>query len=150
MSELGELEAKDALLGKTVVDIHLKKTHSEFKIIPLFDLKQIHAIDRDNAIQATERRVEKLQGVKDILIEKKDMTRELLAEYLPSVSWIKVVKQTDNTYIAYEGNGRLVALQQVFSAADKINIEVEEYFFKNPKTILRRMSRVRQLNGFKD
>ena len=147
-SELGELEAKDAFLGKTVVDIHLKRTHSEFKMVPLFNLKQIHAIDRDNAIQATEKRVEKLLSAKDRLLDKKQITREVLAEYLPSVSWIKVVKQDDDSYISYEGNGRLVALQKVFSPADEINIEVEEYYFKNPKVILRQMLKVRRLNGF--
>lgn len=149
-TELGDLEPKDALLARTVLNIHFKKTHSKFVMVPLFDLKQIHAIDRDNAVQATQERVIKLQKVKDLLLDKKDMTREVLAEYLPSVSWIKVVKQSDNSYIAYEGNGRLVALQQIFSPEDHINVEVEEYYFKNPKPILKRMKRVRRLNSFKD
>jgi len=48
-SELKELDSKDALLAKTVLDIHRKRTHSQFVLVPLFALKQIHAIDRDNA-----------------------------------------------------------------------------------------------------
>ncbi len=70
--------------------------------------------------------------------EVKDLTKEVLAEYLPSVSGIKVVKNSDNYYISYEGNGRLVAMQKVFSPSDSINVEVEEYYFKNPVKILRR------------
>lgn len=146
-SELGDLDTKDALLAKTVLDIHRKRTHSEFVLVPLFALKQIHAIDRENAIVATEKRMQKLAEVKELLLQKKNITREILAKYLPSVSWIKVVKDYDNTYISYEGNGRLVAMQQVFSEADGINVEVEEYHFRNPTKILRRMARVRRLNG---
>ncbi len=116
-------------------------------MVPLFALKQIHAIDRENAIKATRKRVLALEEAKAVLLQKQDITREILAEYLPSVSWIKVVKETNSSYISYEGNGRLAALQKVFSLSDEINVEVEEYFFKNPQKILRRVSGVRRLNG---
>ncbi len=146
-SELGDLETKDALLAKTVLSIHRKRAHSEILLVPLFSLKQIHAIDRENAIKATEERVKQLQKVKISLLEKKDLTQEVLADYLPSVSGIKVVKDTESSYISYEGNGRLVAMQKVFSPDDGINVEVEEYHFKNPEKILKLMARVRKLNG---
>ncbi len=146
-SELADLETKDALLAKIVLAIHRKRTHSENLLVPLFALKQIHAIDRENAILATEKRIEQLQKVKSHLLEKKDLTQKILADYLPSVSGIKVVKDTENSYISYEGNGRLVALQKVFSPDDGINVEVEEYHFKNPEKILRQMTRVRKLNS---
>jgi len=149
-SELKDLEAKDALLAKVVLDIHRKRTHSEFISVPLFALKQIHAIDRENAVAATNERVEKLKVVKQALIEHKHFSQAVLAEYLPSVSAIKVVKQSDDAYVAYEGNGRLVALQQVFSPDDLITIEVEEYKFKNSNKMLKRIAKVRRLNGFDD
>ena len=71
----------------------------------------------------------------------------MLSDVLPSISAIKVVKQSDDSYIAYEGNGRLAALQEVLSPSDGISIEVEEYHFNKPTKILRRMTRVRRLNG---
>jgi hypothetical protein len=149
-SELGDLDTKDVLLTKTVLDIHRKRTHSKFVLVPLFSLKQIHAIDRDNALQATEKRAAILQEVKSDLIQKKNITRDVLSEHLPSVSGIKVVKQSNASYISYEGNGRLVAMQKVFSPTDGIHVEVEEYYFKNQKKLIRRMQRVRKLNGFTD
>lgn len=149
-SELKDMETKDAFLAKVVLDIHRKRTHSEFTSVPLFALKQIHAIDRDNAVAATNERVEKLRAVKQALIEHKHLSQAVLAEYLPSVSAIKVVKQSDVFYVAYEGNGRLVALQQVFSPDDSITIEVEEYKFKNPNKILKRIAKVRRMNGLED
>ncbi|WP_428242933.1 hypothetical protein [Gynuella sp.] len=146
-TEFKDLNKKDALLAKAVLDIHRKRTHSSFVQIPLFSIQQIHVIDRENAIAETQKRIQILQAARHELMQDKIFTRERLASYLPSVSGIKVVKQPDNQYIAYEGNGRLVALQSVFSATDQIYVEVEEYHFKNPQKILRRMNRVRRLNG---
>jgi transcriptional regulator with PAS, ATPase and Fis domain len=149
-SELKDLETKDALLAKVVLDIHRKRTHSEFISVPLFALKQIHAIDRENAVAATNERIEKLETAKQALLQHKHLSHAVLAEYLPSVSAIKVVKQSDDAYVAYEGNGRLVALQQVFHPDDLITVEVEEYIFNKPAKILKRIAKVRTLNGLED
>ena len=78
------------------------------------------------------------------------LTQDTLNQYLPSVSAIKVVRENENTYIAYEGNGRLAAMQRVFEAADGITVEVEQYHFNNPSKIIRRLNRVRRLNGLID
>lgn len=145
--EIKDMEPKDAMLGKVVIDIHKKKKSSNFILVPLYSLKQPHAIDRDNAVQATEKRVKVLEENKKILIKDKNMTREVLNEYLKSVSWIKVVKEDADSYIAYEGNGRLVAMMKVFSPEDEIMVEVEEYVVSNYPKILRRMNRVRKMNG---
>ncbi len=145
--EIKDMEPKDAMLGKVVIDIHKKKKSSNFILVPLYSLKRTHAIDRDNAVQATEKRVKVLEENKKILIKDKNMTREVLNEYLKSVSWIKVVKEDADSYIAYEGNGRLVAMMKVFSPEDEIMVEVEEYVVSNYPKILRRMNRVRKMNG---
>lgn len=145
--ELKDMEPKDAMLGKVVLDIHKKKKKSEFVIVPLYSLKQLHAIDRDNAKQATEKRAQVLRENKKKLLKKKNMTRDVLNEYLKSVSWIKVVKEEGDRYIAFEGNGRLVAMMGVFTPEDEIMVEVEEYVVSNYPKILRRMNRVREMNG---
>lgn len=145
--EIKDMEPKDAMLGKVVIDIHKKKKSSDFVLVPLYSLKQLHAIDRDNAVQATEKRAAVLKENKETLLKTKKMTREVLNEYLKSVSWIKVVKESDESYIAFEGNGRLVAMMKVFSPEDEIMVEVEEYVVSNYAKILRRMNRVRKMNG---
>jgi hypothetical protein len=70
-----------------------------------------------------------------------------LGRYLPSVSWIKVVRESEDAYLAFEGNGRLAAMQTVFTPADGLLVEAELYRFKNPRKIIRRLNRVRRLNG---
>jgi len=146
-SEISDIETKDLLLAKTVLDIHRKRTHSSFILVPLLTIKPIHAIDRESAQKATLKRVELLKEVRELLLAEKNLSRKYLAEYLPSISWIKVVRDYEDTFIAYEGNGRVAALQHVFTEDDDIMVEVEEYHFKNRAKIIRRMNRVRRLNG---
>lgn len=146
-SEVADLETKDILLGKTIVDIHRKKTHSSLILVPLFDLYPVHAIDRENAIKDTEARVVIVEESKEILLQEKNLTKEILNNYLPSVSGVKVVRSSANSFISYEGNGRLVALQKVFKPSDDMHIEVEEYSFKNSAKILKDLEIIRQLNG---
>ena len=70
-----------------------------------------------------------------------------LAEYLPSISCIKVVAANKLNYLAFEGNGRIAALKEVFGDREDILLEVEEYHFKNKKSIIRILNRLRKLNG---
>ncbi len=146
-SELKDMSEADVLLAKVVLDIHRKRSHSHFKTVPLFDLCQIHPINRDNSLQATEKRMTILHEHKDKLLRSATLNHETLNTYLPSVSAIKVVQDEAGKYIAFEGNGRLVALQNVFCHSDTIAVEVEEYCFKDSTKIIRRMNRMRKLHN---
>lgn len=146
-SELGELNVKDVLLAKVVLDIHRKRSHTSFHPVALSSLKPIHVIDREASLLAVRQRTDALHSIKDRICQNGCITREILAEHMPSISWIKVVKENDDSYIAYEGNGRILAMKNAFSSSDNLQVEVEEYHFKNPKKVIRRMNRVRRLNG---
>lgn len=146
-SEVKHLNHKDLLLAKVVVDIHRKRTHSEFTYVPLFSIKPIHPINRKSSLLATQKRAEQLKKHHQDIIEKKNISRDFLANHLPSISWIKVVAAEDHSFIAYEGNGRLAAMHKVFKPEDGISVEVEMYHFRNSKKIIRRMNRVRGLNN---
>ncbi|MBU0682387.1 MAG: hypothetical protein KKD73_13300 [Proteobacteria bacterium] len=146
-SELQEMSKADVLLAKVVLDIHRLRTCSEFIGVPLFALCQIHPLNRENSLQATEKRIAILQKHKNALLKKLTLSREILQEYLPSVSAIKVVRDDSGKFIAFEGNGRLAALHDVFSVTDNMTIEVEEYLFKDNTKIIRRMNRIRTLHN---
>ncbi len=149
-SEVNDLDLKDAVLAKTVIDIHRKRTHKEIVSVPLYALQQVHELNRDNAQEVIAKRAEALSEHRDEILAAGGLTQDTLNQYLPSVSAIKVVRENENTYIAYEGNGRLAAMQRVFEAADGITVEVEQYHFNNPSKIIRRLNRVRCLNGLID
>ncbi|MCB1032858.1 MAG: hypothetical protein KDD47_03380 [Acidobacteria bacterium] len=143
------MDIKDLALARAVLDVHRLSDGKERVRVPLYSLHQVHVLDRENALEATRQRVEALRKVREELLEKGAMTFEVLAEVLPSVSWIKVVAREPGSYIAFEGNGRLVAMKEVFSEEDGMEVEVEEYRFRNPAKVVRRLDRVRKLNGLK-
>jgi stage III sporulation protein SpoIIIAA len=149
-SEVNDLDLKDAVLAKTVLDIHRKRTHKEMVSVPLYALQQVHELDRVNAQEVIAKRVLAITGHKKEILAAGGLTQDTLNQYLPSVSAIKVVRENEHRYIAYEGNGRLSAMQRVFTPADGIKIEVEQYHFNNPAKIIRRLNRVRRLNGLID
>lgn len=145
--ELQDLDLKDVLMAKVILDIHRTRLRKEFVFLPLGHLSPIHTLDRSNAIRATETRIEALEPHREGLLDSGRMARADLAEILPSVSWIKVVREHDRSYLAYEGNGRLAALHSVFGSDSGLEVEVELYHFRNPKKIVRRLNRLRRLNG---
>lgn len=147
-SELKDLDLKDAVMAKVILKIHRTRTHKEEIQVPLHHVVQLHKLDRENSMAATKARVDTLTEHKEALLDDPIFTRERLMEYLPSVSGIKVVQESPECYIAYEGNGRLAALQTVFNEADGIQLEVEEYHFKNSAKVLKGLNKVRRMNGF--
>jgi hypothetical protein len=149
-SEVQELDLKDVVLAKTILDVHRKRTHKEMITVPLFSIRQIHELDRKNALQATRQGLKTLQARKEELLAAGKITCDELARFMPSVSWIKVVQDRPGGYLAFEGNGRIAAMQKVFSHSDGIEVEVEQYHFRNTRKIVRRLNRVRRLNGFLD
>ncbi len=146
-SEASDLDLKDVMLMKAVLDIHRKRTHKSRVSVPLFAICKVHRLDRENSMLATRRRIAMLGEHKQELLAAGEMTSELLAEHLPSISWMKVVEHEPGGYIAFEGNGRLAAMQEVFSPQDGMRVEVEQYHFRNTPKIVRRLNRVRKLNG---
>ncbi len=147
-SELSQMDEKDALLAKLVMDIHRKRTHSSVIMVNLFDLHPVHPIDRENAMEATKKRIAMLEQNKKQIQEVKALTGDVLIQHIPSVSAIKCVKTIDGELVTFEGNGRLYALQHVFEQGDGLTVEVEEYFFRNTKKLSRRINRIRKLHGF--
>jgi hypothetical protein len=145
-SEVQDMDVGDILLTKVTLDIHRKRSGKRFIRTPLFSIKQIHPLDRSNTLRVTEKRVAVLGEHKEEIKAAGVVDRTTMAELLPSISWIKVVKEGEGSYIAYEGNGRLGAMQQVFCPEDGITVEVEEYLFRKPEKIIRRMKRVRKFN----
>lgn len=145
--ELKDLDKKDVFLAKFMIDAGRNKRSSEFLTVPLNNIDKIHIIDRENAVAKLNERISVLKENKEEIKIKKNIDREFLGQYLPSISWIKVIKRKDGTYIAFEGNGRLEAFKKIFEKEDNLNIEVEVYTFRSYKKMLRRAERVRKYNG---
>jgi hypothetical protein len=144
-SEVAQMDYKDAYLAKVVLDIHRKRSGKRTIRVPLARLEPVHRIDRENAMRATRARVDALRPHRDALLATRVLDGEALQAILPSVSCIKVV-QDGERWLAFEGNGRLYAMREVFAPEDGMQVEVEEYLLDDARSIRRRMQRVRALN----
>lgn len=144
-SEVAQMDYKDAYMAKVVLDIHRKRRDKRMTRVPLAQLEPIHRIDRENALRATRERVDALRPHREALLATKLLDGETLQAIVPSVSSIKVV-QDGERWLAFEGNGRLYALRDVFAPEDGMQVEVEEYVFDDARSIRRRLNRVRALN----
>lgn len=144
LPELKNLGNKDLQLSKLVARIHRLRSEVVSIQVPLGKLYPIHAIDRDTAQQRVDERARALKKVKNEWQGKTIITNDLMMEVIPSVSAIKVILITSGKYIAFEGNGRLYALKDVF---EDLTIEVDLYQLENDNTISRRVQRVLELNG---
>lgn len=146
-SEIAQMDHKDAYMAKVVLDIHRKRRGKHLVLAPLSALEPIHRIDRDNALEATRKRADALRAHRDALLATKTLDGPTLQAIIPSVSQIKVVRDGER-WLAFEGNGRLYAMREVFAPEDGMRVEVEEYIFDDARSILRRLKRVRKLNRF--
>ena len=143
--ELAHMDHKDAYMAKVVMDIHRKRTGKTLMRVPLPQLEPIHRIDRESALRSTRERADALRTHRDTLLATKLLDSEALQTIIPSVSQIKVVRDGDR-WLAFEGNGRLYAMREVFAPEDGMQVEVEEYLFDDPRSLQRRLRRVRKLN----
>ena len=144
-SEVAHMDYKDAYMAKVVLDIHRKRRDKRVTRVPLAALEPIHRIDRENALNATHQRAEALRAHRDALLAIRLLDGDALQAIIPSVSQIKVVRDNER-WLAFEGNGRLYAMREVFAAEDGMQVEVEEYLFDDDRSIRRRLNRVRRLN----
>lgn len=144
-SEVAQMDHKDAYMAKVIMDIHRKRTGKRLVRVPLAQLEPIHRIDRESALHAMRERTGALRAHRDALLAMKFMDSNVLQAIIPSVSQIKVVRDGDR-WLAFEGNGRLYAMREIFTADDGMQVEVEEYMFDDPRRLQRRLRRVRKLN----
>jgi hypothetical protein len=148
--ELAALDYKDAVLAKAVLDIHRLRSDKRVVCVPLQQLFPVHRLDRDSALATLRERAAALRAHRQELLASRLLDTAALVRVIPSVSAIKVVRESPQRYLAYEGNGRLYAMREVFSADDGMQVEVEEYLFARPEKVLRRLRRVRRLNRLED
>ena len=149
-SEIQSMDVKDAVMAKVILEIHRTRTHKLVTSVPLYSIKPIHKLNRKTALQTVEERSETLRQNRSALLLDRQITSERLADLMPSVSWIKVVQSAPTEYLAFEGNGRLAAMKNVFDPSDEMMVEVENYHFKNTGKVLRKLARIRKMNNLID
>ncbi|MES2436770.1 MAG: hypothetical protein V4519_02060 [Patescibacteria group bacterium] len=135
--ELRHLSLSDALLAKIVLDITRKATLRTFTSVPIHSIILIHPINRKSALDKIDLRVKALSDIKDTMVlNDETISNDQLIEIMPSVSPIQIIPYKDG-YMSFEGNGRLMALQKIFSdTSTKLDVELfslpsDSYIYKD-------------------
>lgn len=142
-SEAAQLDYRDAFMGHLVLEIMQTSIKNEFKLIKLHESRAIHPTDnRENTIKATNERAELIREQKETLLQNPMFSKEVIAELMPSATYIRAIEDGKGGYFTFEGNGRVAALKQVFDPQDEVEIEVDLY---HPKKLKRSQKKIRKL-----
>jgi len=146
--EVTQMDYRDAYMAHLVLDILQTSQRNEFVMVPLNKIFPIHPTDnRENTIQATNKRAEIIEEYKPELLKMKRLSKERLAELMPSATYMRAISKNAHEYYSFEGNGRIAALKQVFSDHDGIEIEMDIYHPKNIKRSRKKIRKLRKLHG---
>ncbi len=132
--EIKHLNKNDLLLAKVVARIQAEKVSQSTVYIPLDKIKLIHPINRDTAKDKLAGRVRALESAKENILKEGKISKELQEKYIPSATWIKVVEMPTGEYVAWEGNGRVAALKEVFEDF-QLRVEVEIFELSGTSTV---------------
>ena len=107
-SEIQDLDVNDIMLAKVILDIHRKRIAKEFVLVPLFSVKLIHPLDRENSMQVTERRAMIISEHRKELIATGIIDRAALAELRSEEQEVFLLRQ--NGDLTYEEIGKMLEL----------------------------------------
>ncbi|MBT6253790.1 hypothetical protein HOI83_00970 [Candidatus Uhrbacteria bacterium] len=140
-NEVAQLQYRDLLMAQIVMEIMNVNDGNGFEYLPLDSLRQLHPVDnREDTIASTELRSKTIERKRKALIKKKRLSKEDVAELMPSVTYMRAIPAKDG-YIVFEGNGRLVALQNVLSGHGVL-VELDVYRPTRHAAILRKIKRL--------
>lgn len=140
--EITSLSQSDALLAKIVLKIKQEAQNREFRKVDLNSVKLIHPIKRESAIEKLNERIDSVNKNKEKISANKFITNKALIEIMPSVSPVQVIPYKGD-FLAFEGNGRVLALQKVFK--ENILIEVEVFSIPENSTIYSDLETLKKL-----
>jgi hypothetical protein len=121
---------------------------NSFAYVDLSDLHPLHPTDnRENTVEAIAKRAAVIEERRDALLEKKRISKEMIAELMPSATYIRVIPRAKGGFVTFEGNGRVAALNAVFSSSDDIRIEVDVYHPKRQRKIERMVKKLHKMHG---
>ncbi len=84
----------------------------------------LHPIDRKSSLKKLEKRKKILKKQKKEILNIGEISIDKMDKFLPSITPIKVVEIEKDSFLVWEGNGRIKALVDVFKENKNIKIEV--------------------------
>ncbi|HXH29667.1 MAG TPA: hypothetical protein VNJ01_02530 [Bacteriovoracaceae bacterium] len=126
ISEIKSLDRSAPLATSLRLLIMATTYKKESIVVPLKSLFEIHPISRGAAIEKLNDRITSLRKI-PIPAGKISLTSDLINEFMPSKNLIRVIQADNGEYVVFDGNGRLVAMREVFGMHPDVEVEVEIY-----------------------
>ncbi|MBS1971056.1 MAG: hypothetical protein JSU04_12150 [Bdellovibrionales bacterium] len=147
MRELKELDssAPYAVALRGLIMSTTKEVKKE--LIPLSQLKPIHPITRGAALEKLDKRTKALQTLPQAADTHIHLDENTLNSIMPSKNSMRAIRADNGDAVVFDGNGRLVAIQQAFAEKQQdVMVEVEMHYSKS-KLLQKTLKKVRQMRN---
>ncbi len=147
-SEVAQMNYRDAFMAHVVFEILQPGTPHAFEFVPLDKLLRIHPVDnRENTRDATARRIKQVEEHADSLRKKKRLSKDDIAQVLPSATYMRAVPGDGGVFYAFEGNGRVAALKASLHTSDRIEVEIDVFRPKKFTRTIKKIEKLRRMHG---
>ena len=140
------LGKNDVLLANIVLRVNREATSKGLRPVLLSAIKQIHPLDRGPAAKKMRERVEIFRKHKEEIVQDGHISTQKLNEFAPSITLIRTGFYQDY-FVAFEGNSRVAALQEVFAGKRDITVDVEVFTLPKDSSMLKDISQLRKRYG---
>lgn len=151
LSEIPQLRSADFIMARTETFASQHKQAETIRVLSVGEIAMLHPINRKSAEDKTETRRQAAKEAHDVLENSGwILSEELIASHtvlapFKSITGICVVR-SGPLYYALEGNGRLMALRDVYP---QLKVEVREYIYSDSdhEKLIELVKRTRSANG---
>lgn len=150
MRELKELDssAPYAVALRGLIMSTTKEVKKE--LVPLRQLKPIHPITRGAALEKLDKRTKALQTLPQAADAHIHLDENTLNSIMPSKNSMRAIRADNGDSVVFDGNGRLVAIQQAFAEKQQdVMVEVEMHY-SNSSLLQKTLKKVRTMRNVLD
>lgn len=150
MREIKELDASAPYAVALRGLIMTRATKVTMELVPLTLLKPIHPITRGAALEKLAKRTKALQEIPEAKAELIRLDEATLNTVMPSKNSMRAILADNGDVVVFDGNGRLVAIQNAFAEKQQ-NVLVEvEMHHSNSRLLQKALKKVRTMRNVLD
>lgn len=150
LREIKELDSSAPYAVTLRALITARATKVTKEMVQLKLLKPIHPITRGAALEKLEKRTKALQQLPHSHDGQIRLDETTLNTIMPSKNSMRAIRSDDGDVVVYDGNGRLVAIQNAFADQQQnVTVEVEMHHSKS-KLLQKVLKKVRSMRNVLD
>jgi hypothetical protein len=129
--------------------VYLGKPEVQVKRVSVSLLKPVHTLNESSSSKS-QSRSNALKPHQEEVFAQGFISPAQMAAWIPSVTPIRAVEDTDGTFLLIEGTGRVQAIKEAFAEIPNLEVEIEIYKTSDPDLTLRKLHEDRARYGVSD